>query len=110
VNKTGSEVTMGYKNARRKLTASGEIHPKTGARGIAALSAAFRHFFVMPGMAGARLNTPVWPSIYSFKAHGQVLALNRASTVTLGAGRKQFFHSSRSALHASFSLSCRSLR
>jgi peptidoglycan/LPS O-acetylase OafA/YrhL len=91
VNLTGSEVTMGYASARRMLTESGEIRPMTGVRGIAALAVVFRHFFVMPDTVGNALQNAYLAVDMFFMLSGLVLALNYASTVTLGAGRKPYF-------------------
>ncbi|MGF6573849.1 peptidoglycan/LPS O-acetylase OafA/YrhL [Paraburkholderia sp. GAS333] len=82
---------MGSASARRMLTQSGEIRPMTGVRGIAALSVVFRHFYVQPDTVGNPLQHAYLAVDMFFMLSGLVLALNYASTVTLGAGRQPYF-------------------
>lgn len=82
---------MGSASTRRMLMGSGEIRPMTGVRGIAALSVVFGHFYVRPDTLANPLRHAYLAVDMFFMLSGLVLALNYASTVTLGRGRKPYF-------------------
>jgi peptidoglycan/LPS O-acetylase OafA/YrhL len=78
---------MGNESVRSIRSASREIRPMTGVRGIAALSVVAVHFFDHVGAASRPWRHAYLAVDLFFMLSGLVLALTYSSTVTLGAGR-----------------------
>jgi peptidoglycan/LPS O-acetylase OafA/YrhL len=77
-------------SVRSKLSELAEIRPMTGVRGIAAISVVADHFFDDPSAASRPWQHAYLAVDLFFMLSGLVLALNYASTVTLGAGRQTY--------------------